>query len=1072
MVLIEILLILGTILLFVITDSRTINIATKDILREYGISYKKISGNLFTGIEVSSLKYNGRKLVNSATIYWNPFALGHNRVHITKLELQGVELEGIISALETLPKSDDKESEKPTLFFDLLIDKISLTVNPFVYHGVEFKNFYFGMLGLAIDRDMQIKSKTINFLVDSDLVNLSLRGKIEQNSLNLDSLRLLEIDPKVITSFVKSIKKEQKNKKDKNQTNSSSGIALGDITVDNFFATMKKTTYGPVTIDKTKIIAQNLSIDPKNGFEYSANSASISTDTNFASTKQVGYIKNSLFYGRGDILTKKYLYDKYSLPLNQKELKRIPAKLKVNHKGVWVEIEDSIKDILVLKNSNFNVNLKKVKHKFDYLYSDFFIKITSEGVGAMTYADDVKIKNIVDIDFRNRGKTKVVYSGEVKLKKLKNIPKKVSQNLLENLKAKYRGTPKELIVTADSKQIKGTFFTDGYKDAKLKIDSKGTLPLVNLLKGLPKGTLGEIQSNSYIDFFDSSKTKIGLDIDSNLINLKTSMGIKKPFKIDFSASIPKNSKISDIDKRIRVENISTIDGKVILDRDITHISLFNEDLKLSFDYNKKRDRFSRGLIKVADEQINFNGSLSSKIDIKTHIKNMNKFRKTINRYYDIKLPKMSGRADIDMKFNADSSLNIFAKSKNIGYMDFKGDIETTININKDRVVDIEFKSKKLNYNDIEFHTLSGKLSITGDNIEIDRYDFKFYNDYISHFYSNKKSYLSYRDGVIYVDRVWIKERALVHGQYDINTLKGKFAIASANFSFKNSDFDLVSRYDLVLKLDGKRLFIDGTINPLGNTITYEAVGSGISEDNDIMIVQELREKEKSPLNNIKMRIAVENDKPLKYITDNINIEFTNSLILIKDYNKDLKILGTTTIKSGYYQKEDKRFYLDESHIYFSGDPQKPLLEIKATYIKEQYNIQIFISGTTDDPIINFNSDPYLTQKEILSLILFDSTGNQNRSGTELYALLGGTFAKELMKSLGISVDHLLLGQGIDERLSVEIGEKISDNITVIYQHNNDKDGVKVQVDHSDSFETDIILQPPNSSSIEFLYKSD
>ncbi|NEW60577.1 hypothetical protein GSY74_04710, partial [Sulfurovum sp. bin170] len=368
--------------------------------------------------------------------------------------------------------------------------------------------------------------------------------------------------------------------------------------------------------------------------------------------------------------------------------------------------------------------------------------------------------------------------------------------------------------------------------------------------------------------------------------------------------------------------------------------------------------------------------------------------------------------------------------------------------------------------------LSGKLSIDRDNIEVDRYNFKFYNDYISHFYSNKKSYLSYRDGVIYVDRVWLKEKALVHGEYNIDTLKGEFAIASANFSFKNRDFDLVSRYDLILKLDRERLFIDGTINPFGNTITYEAVGSGISEDSDIMIVQELLEKEKSALNSIKMRITIENDKPLKYITDDINIEFTNSLILIKDYNRDLKLLGTTTINSGYYQQDDKRFYLDKSHIYFSGNPQKPLLEIKATYIKEQYNIQIFISGTTDDPIINFNSDPYLTQKEILSLILFDSTGTGNRSGTELYALLGGTFAKELMKSLGISVDHLLLGQGIDERLSVEIGEKISDNITVIYQHNNGRDGVKVRVDHSDSFETNIILQPPNSSSIEFLYKSD
>ncbi len=1078
MVLVEILLIVVTILLFIITDSRTIHMASKDILKEYGISYKSISGNLFTGIKVSSLKYKQRKLVDSATIYWNPFALRHYKINITRLELKGVELEGIFNAVEALPKSSESRDKKPSLFLGLEINRINLTVNPFVYHGVEFKNFYFGMDDLVVERDMSIKSEIVDFSVDSDLVNLNLFGKIEQNSIRLDELKLLDIDPKVITSFVRSIKREQKRKKspkkEKKRTNSSNSIALGEITIDNFFATMKKTTYGPVTIDKSRVVAENLSIDPQNGFSYSATKATLSSDTSFASTKQVGYIKNSMFYATGDVITKKYLYDRYSLPLNQKELKKLHAKLKVNHKGVWVEVEQrDINNLLTLKNSNFNVNLKKIKHKFDYTYLDFFIKITSKGVGSITYADSVDIENIVDIDFRKKGRTKVVYSGRAKLKKLKNIPKEVSKTLLENLTAEYRGTPHNLLVKVDSKQLKGSFFTDSYKNAKLKMESKKAIPLANLVKGIPTDSLGYIKSNSYIDFFDNRKTKIGLDIDSNFINLKSSMGIRPPFKIEFSASIPKGSKISNIDRRIRVENLSNIDGEVILNKNITHISISNRDLKLSCNYNSKTDRLDRGLIKIANEEVNFSGSFKNRVDIESHIANMNRFRKILNRYYDIKLPKMSGRADIYIKLNANKSINIHAKSRNIGYMDFKGDIDAEVNIDRDRVVYISFHSKKLSYdNKFSLHKLSANLSIFGEKIEIDKYTFRFYNDYISHFYTTKKSYLRYRDGVIYADKVWVKDRALVSGKYNITTLKGDFNLTSNNFSFKNDDFDLVSRYNLKLYLDKNRLFIDGSVNPFGNSITYESVGSGISQDSDILIVQELQKKEESPLNNIKLRVAVDNDKPLKYVTDNINIEFTNNLILIKDYNREFKLLGTTTINRGYYQQDEKRFYLDESHVYFSGDPKKPVLEIKATYTKEQYNIQIFISGTTDDPIINFNSDPYLTQKEILSLILFDSTGSSNRSGTELYALLGGTFAKELMKSIGINVDHLVLGQGIDEKLSVEIGEKISDNITVIYQHNNGKNGVKVRVDHSDSFETDIILQPPSSSSIEFLYKSD
>jgi translocation and assembly module TamB len=220
-----------------------------------------------------------------------------------------------------------------------------------------------------------------------------------------------------------------------------------------------------------------------------------------------------------------------------------------------------------------------------------------------------------------------------------------------------------------------------------------------------------------------------------------------------------------------------------------------------------------------------------------------------------------------------------------------------------------------------------------------------------------------------------------------------------------------------------------------------------------------------------MNLQIRNQIPIRYKTDNIDIEFTNDITIIKDYYREFKVLGTTVIESGYYKKDDKKFLLDRSYIYFSGNPKKPNLELKAIYNKEQYHIQIFISGSTDDPIINFNSDPYLTQKQILSLILFDSTGENSGSGTELYSLLGGTFAKELMKSLGISVDHLVLGKGIDEQLSVEVGQKISKDITVIYLHNNGKDGIKVRVDHSQHFETDILIYP-QSSSIEFLYKSD
>jgi autotransporter translocation and assembly factor TamB len=192
--------------------------------------------------------------------------------------------------------------------------------------------------------------------------------------------------------------------------------------------------------------------------------------------------------------------------------------------------------------------------------------------------------------------------------------------------------------------------------------------------------------------------------------------------------------------------------------------------------------------------------------------------------------------------------------------------------------------------------------------------------------------------------------------------------------------------------------------------------------------------------------------------------------VVKNYNSDILLTGMSTITKGIYHFEDKDFTLDESHLYFAGDPKKPLMDIKANYSKDQYVIHIFISGTPEEPIVNFNSDPYLSQQQILSLILFDGTGSGK--GAEAYTLLGGTFAKGLIKSLGINVDHLLLGKDINDELSLEIGRRISKNVTVMYIHDEGQDGVKVQIEHGSRFETDIIIQPPKHSSIEFLYKRD
>ena len=77
-----------------------------------------------------------------------------------------------------------------------------------------------------------------------------------------------------------------------------------------------------------------------------------------------------------------------------------------------------------------------------------------------------------------------------------------------------------------------------------------------------------------------------------------------------------------------------------------------------------------------------------------------------------------------------------------------------------------------------------------------------------------------------------------------------------------------------------------------------------------------------------------------------------------------------------------------------------------------------------------------------------------------------------MKSLGITIDHFALGTDENDQLSLEVGRKISKNVSLLYLNRDGLNGAKVRVEHGKRFETDIIIMPPNTSSIEFLYKND
>lgn len=1048
---IEVMLLLATLLLFVITDARTIKVLTDNFLPSTKFSYEKIEGDFFKGLEIKNLAYKNRALFDTATVHWNPLTLFYKKITLTEVDIEGVEVENIVKMIHDF----DSESTDDDSSFDFAysFDHIHVDINPYVYEGVKFSSFLFETEKIEIDKALNINTKALYLYFDSDLVNVELVGGIDKSKLLLEKANLTEISSREITRFIRVLRaKEKIAKKDseeKEKVEENQEPFLKEIKIKELLATLKTVNYEPVNIENAKVVVYNAEFDTYNNYVYKAKDLKFTGKTNFGSLDYRGHISNSMIYAKGALLLDKELFNRYKLPLNYENLRKLPSTLKLNDEEVWLDINHSVKDLLNIK-STFNLDVTKGKHNLHYDYSDRILDIDSLLNITMPYGENVRLENKTIVD--EIGHTS--YEGNVEFPKITNLPEEVSNYLLEGLKGEFKGDSSNLLVDIDSKFITGSFITHGYKHATMQLKSKEKN--IELKKMLPSITgilekeMLALESESFFDFENGKNSKIDLDIDSNLMTLNAEMKLHTPYKILLKGNIPSNSSLLKVDKRIKIDQFSNIRGEVLVEKNNYRVQLKNQnDLTMTLKYDALSKAIKDGLLSVGEEEIRFQDENNQSIQIQSNIKNLQNLLKSVQKYYAIELPNIQGNADLNIMHYDNGLMKFQIQTPQLKYLDTNG--------------------SALNFNQVNALFTMDK----NDNIEIKNYKFELDNKaYIEDFSSKKTSYLTLKDGKIIIKELWLKDQAVFQGEYDFKASKGDIKVVSEKFSLKNKDFDLLFRLALDMKIRGKLMNIEGDISILGNQINYDMAGSSITEDADIIIVQEALKEKESALQNLKLYLKIKSEKPLKYLGKDTQVEFFNELRVIKNYKTDMMVTGMSTIIKGYYQMEDKRFILNESHLYFAGDPRKPLLDIKANYEKDQYTIHVFISGSAEEPIVNFNSDPYLTQQEILSLILFDGTGSSSGQGAEAYTLLGGTFAKGLIKSLGVDVDHLLLGTDTNDELSLEIGRKVSDDITVMYMHEDGKDGAKVRIEHSKNFETDIIIQPPSTSSIEFLYKQD
>lgn len=449
--------------------------------------------------------------------------------------------------------------------------------------------------------------------------------------------------------------------------------------------------------------------------------------------------------------------------------------------------------------------------------------------------------------------------------------------------------------------------------------------------------------------------------------------------------------------------------------------------------------------------------------------------------FDYRVDLKNKTAVIDTKIN---SMDKFLKELKIKPFEFFFDakVEAKSSINFKDSLEVSSNIKVPSYT----LKLDSKRSFSGkDNsfeflyrdkeLILSRYDLSALNRRIS---STKASKIGFNDDFdIEFKEFWIYEDILLRGVFKSSDMSGDFTLFSEEFHYKSNEADVTLKLDLRATIDTQgREDISGDIKILDGVVTYKFKKDYTISDKDIIIIQDIKEPKKQDVRAIN--ITITSSKPIKYKVEDISLLIQPSLVLYKEMELNLELLGVLNIKSGEVNLDDRAFVFDESEIYFyGGDEIDPYLNLNLHYYTTDYiDIEIYITNKASSPVVLFSSKPAMSQNDILSYILFDSSASSvfdtsSEPRTSVNTLLLGSGIKKMVNSSGaLKLDTLNILTNKEGTLGYEVGARFNKNIRIVYK-NDEISSFILQYSLSKSIRVDIDVKE-TGQGVSIIYVKD
>ena len=974
---------------------------------------------------------------------------------------------------EPVDEGREKAPPNPLIPHEVGVEHFSAILKPRSYLGAAIEVCQFHMERLEADivkimenRQHALSIADYSFDFNSSVGQITLSGNWKEDVVTLTEATLSNVD----TMALKKMFAVPENNESNESTQQEGSVAENGYTEGNETAPKETSHLIPqkVVLKQLHTDLLPLEFDPVKIFHLDLDAQAVLFDvekllvekgrvtlkgkTNLSDIKEEGKIVNNRFDAHITVTPNQPLFELYDLPLRREALGDIRLDVNASKEQVKVTLNARAKQILKLQkeqnqtdanqsDSNgseiFNVDIDALKSDVVYSIGSGLLTADTRVMLSTPYAEDINITNHFVMD------KNISYSGKVEAGEIIGIDAKLVKPV-NHLHLSYEGDLNRVRTDIEAEGIKGYFLSKDLKKAgHFHLETKEAVALGKMVS-LPS-ELNASKVSAIIDvplnFAKLVPIKGKATIRSNLANVDADLNYGDTVTLQVKTDVPKNSLLKNLDKNIQWGAITPLRADVTMGK--SDIGLKLTAKKITADMlMKPYDGTVDGTIRLAGLKTTLKGEAGGDILINSDIGSFKTLLKTVNQFYTVKgLPKVDGRLSLSLIVNKQQEASLILNSPQIIY---HADRKT------DHVLD----------------NVNIMLTKKDSQIELSTYNVA-YNQMF--FYASKPSMVTFKDETVTISQLWLNDQLKVTGQLNTKTMQGEILADAPTFHFSHEMIDLDSKIGIKTVLNGENTDIQGKVTLLGGDIHYDMGTKTFPSDSDIMIVQDMKKKEPSPfMDHLTMQVNVDTQKPLVYKEGDADVQANVTLGIHKAVFSDPMIIGSIDlVDGGSYQFQGKKFVLERSHIYLTGDPSKPMLDITVKYKSLRHLITINVTGTPAVPNILFSSVPSLTKEQILSIILFDSEeGADTNNANDMMKMMGGAMAKSALNNLGVKLDHLVIGEGN----SVEVGKKITDDVTVIYI-NGEIPKMEMKYDYSPSIEV-VVGASEESESLDVVYRKD